>query len=75
MAKNFYGIVETTKEHKEEYTTKNKKGNTVKKSRTVKTPKSVVVTTDARNRMEAMQDVKAHANKVNGKVAYVGVFG
>lgn len=74
MTKKFYGIVETNEVTIEKYVTQNKQGKDVTKTRKKSVPKSLLVTTAATSRLEAMKEVKATATKVSGKVSFVGAF-
>lgn len=73
--KKMYGIVETNEVKTEKYTTVNKKGNSVTKTRKVNVPKSLVVPTEATDRLGALQEVRAVAKSVEGKVSFIGAFG
>lgn len=74
MAKEFYGVVETSTTVKEKYTTKNKRGKEVVKTRNVTVPKSMLVKTGESTRVRAMQVLESVAKKNNGTVSVTGVF-
>ena len=72
--KLFYGIIETKETHTEEYTTVNKKGHKVTKTRKVSVPKTLVYKTDQTVRIHAINELNQYAKAVGGTVGYVGTF-
>lgn len=74
MKKEFYGVIDVTEPVKEKYTTKNKRGKDVVKTRTTYKNKSVLVKSGESTRVLAMQVLSSKAKELQGTLTATGTF-
>jgi hypothetical protein len=73
--KKFYAILEGKESHKETYTTRNRVGKEVTKTKKVSVGKSYnVPLEDATTRSEAVQDATRKALNIGASVSFVGSY-
>lgn len=72
--KEFYGVIDSTESRKETYTVKNKRGQDVKKTKTIHDDKSVIVKTGESTRLLGMQVLETEAKRLGGKIVATGTF-
>lgn len=73
MSKQFYGVINTSKSVKEKYTTTNKRGQQITKTRTVAVPESLLILTGESTRVSGMKVLNRELKRLGGTLASTGV--